>query len=239
VRGVQFTACVQRYTLVAVDADDGFKATFDGERYMFSTNENPDNFCQEVKIGSLLRFTVWGMQPSDATDLEYGSVIVVDGINCTMKGSNLYFNATLLCDVEPEKIKFVDSLPNARYSADGRLLTKMQLNPYYIRGCTHHAESMPPYYYEDMVMKLRADQPHFKPYIEFCFTMVEGKERIAVGTTVRPSLSGAYIEMKGIANIMDEIIPFPEKWDFTLVGYLTSYISGSKQRLFVTSGFFY
>jgi len=219
--------------------EDGYKATFDGERYMFSTNEKPTDFVQEVKVGGLLGFTVWGMTPSDATDIEYGSVIVVDGVNCTMKGTNLYFNATLVVTVEQTKINFIDFLPQVRFITDNSILSKMKLSPYYIQGCHHHAENMPPYHYEDITMKIKAEQPLFKPFIEFNFTMVDGEERIAVGATVRPSLCADYVTMNGIQGIMDDIIPFPEKWDFTLVGYLTSYVSFSKQRVFVTRGFFY
>ena len=239
VRGVQFTGCVQRHTHDAIGKEDGFKATFDGDRYMFSTNETPMEYAQEVRVGALLRFTVWGMQPSDALDIGYGSVVVVDGVKCTMKGSNIYFNATLVVCIEPEKINFVDFLQRARYCTDGALLSKMQLNPNYIQGCSLHADNMPPYYFEDVVMKVRADQPHFKPYVEFNFTMVDGKERIAGGATVRPALSDAFIKLNGVQNIMDNIAPFPEKWNFTLVGYLTSHVPGSKQRVFATSGFFY
>ncbi len=238
-RGVQFTGCVQRYNLGTTDEGDGYKATFDGERYMFAANEKPDDFCHEVKIGSLLRFTVWGMQPSEAAGLEYGSVIVVDGVNCTKKGNNIYFNATLVVNVEPNRINFVDFLPAARYSTDGSILSKMQVKPYYIQGCDHHTDNMPPYYFEDVVMKVKADQPHFKPYIEFNFTLVEGESRVAVGTTVRPTLCESFVEMNGIQGIMEDIIPFPNKWNFTLVGYLTSFVSLSKQRVFITSGFFY
>lgn len=239
VRGVQFSACVQRYGLETLDESDGFKATFDGEKYMFSSNEKPDEFVHEAKIGSLLRFTVWGMKPSDAQNITYGNVIVVDGVNCTMKGTNLYFNATLVVNIEKQNINFVDFLPNARFSTDGDVLTKMQLNPYYIQGCDHHTDNMPPFFFEDVVMKLRADQPLFKPYIEFNFTMVEGDVRVAVGTTIRPPLCEEFVMMNGIQGVMDNIIPNPDSWNFTLVGYLTSYTTGSKQRVFVTSGFFY
>ena len=239
VRGVKFSACVQRYTIDTYDEEDGYKATFDGERYMFSTNEMPTNFDQEVKVGSLLGFTVWGMSPSDAMGLEYGNVIVVDGVNCTTKGSNLYFNATLVVNVEPNKINFIDFLPQARYSTDNSMLSKMKLNPYYIQGCDEHSKNMPPYYFEDITMKIKADQPHFKPFIEFNFTMVDGEERIAIGTAVTPNLCEDYVKMNGIQGIMDDIIPFPEKWNFTLVGYLTSYVSFSNQRVFVTRGFFF
>jgi len=239
VRGVKFSACVQRYMVETYGEEDGYKATFDGERYMFSTNEKPTDFVQEVKVGGLLGFTVWGMTPSDATDIEYGSVIVVDGVNCTMKGTNLYFNATLVVTVEQTKINFIDFLPQVRFITDNSILSKMKLSPYYIQGCHHHAENMPPYHYEDITMKIKAEQPLFKPFIEFNFTMVDGEERIAVGATVRPSLCADYVTMNGIQGIMDDIIPFPEKWDFTLVGYLTSYVSFSKQRVFVTRGFFY
>lgn len=206
---------------------------------MFSTNEKPTDFVEEVLVGSLLSFTVWGMAPTDATNIEYGSVIVVDGVNCTKKGTNLYFNATLVVDVEKNKINFIDFLPHARYITDNSILSKMKLSPYYIQGCDHHSENMPPYHFEDITMKIKAEQPLFKPFIEFNFTMVDGEERIAVGTTVRPPLCADYVMMKGIQGIMEDVIPFPEKWNFTLVGYLTSYVSFSKQRIFVTSGFFY
>ena len=239
VRGVRFEGCVQKYTLGSLDEDDGFKATFDGERYMFGTNEKPMQFVQEVNIGSLLRFTVWGMKPSDANEISYGSVILVDGVNCTVKGSNLYFNATLVVNVEPVKINFVDCLPNASYSTVGAVLSQIQLKPCYIQGCKHHSENMPPFYFEDVVMKLKADQPYFKPYIEFSLTMIQGEERIAVGATVKPALSEEFIEKNGLRGVMECIIPYPEKWNFTLVGHLTSYVAGSRQCIFVTSGFFY
>lgn len=240
VRGVRFDGCVQQYNLDTLDEEDGFKATFDGKRYMFGTNEKPMQFVQEVNIGALLRFTVWGMKPSDANELSYGSVIIVDGVNCTMKGSNLYFNATLVVNVEPVKINFMDCLPNACYSStDGAVLSKIQLTPCYMRGCTHHSENMPPFYFEDIVMKVKADQPYFKPYIEFSLTMVQGDERIAIGATVKPALSEEFIEKNGLHGIMEDVIPHPEEWNFTLVGHLTSYIAGSKQCIFMTSGFFF
>lgn len=242
VRGIQFFGCVQQNTSVEfgiVCEEDGFKATFDGERYMFGTNEKPMQFVQEVSVGSLLRFTVWGMKPSDMNEISYGSVIVVDGVNCTTRGSNIYFNATLVVSVEPVKINFVDSLPNASYSTDDAVLSKIQLKPYYMQGCADHSNNMPPFYFEDVVMKVKADQPYFKPYIEFSLTMVEGDLRIAIGATVKPALCKEFVAINGLQGIMEDIAPCPEEWNFTLVGHLTSYVAGSKQCVFITSGFFY
>ena len=206
---------------------------------MFSLNEKPAQFTQEVQLGAFLNFTVWGMTMADASDLEYGHVIIVDGVNCTMKGNNLYFNATLVHQTEPDKIPFLDFLPHARFHTDGNVPAKLQIAPCNIQGCDEHAQHMPPFHFEDIVMKLKADQPLFKPFIEFNFTIVDGNQRIAVGATVRPSLCEQYVEKTGVMQIIEDIIPYPDKWNFTLAGHLTAFVTGSNQRIFLANGFFY
>lgn len=232
VRGVKFTGCVQRHESGELEEKDGYKAIFDGDRYLFSTNEDAGEFIHEVKLGSLITFTVWGMAPTQARDFHYGSVIVVDGVNATKKGANLYFNATLIASVEPEKLYFVDSLPAVRFSTLSDTLSKLQFMP----PCVQDSSS---FFFEDMVMKVKADQPHFKPYLEFSVTVVDGSHRMAIGTTLRPAICEAYFEKYGAKSVMEKVTTAPESWDFTLVGVLTSFVSGSKQRLFVTQGFFF
>lgn len=241
VRGVKFTGCVQPRSSSesCILGSDGYKATFDGEAYHFAPNEDPLNFTHKVGIGSLLTFTVWGMLPSDAADLKYGHVITVDGVNCTQKGSRVYFNATLVVEVEPDTVKFVDYLPALRYDMPSDCLSKIQLKPYYIQGCDHATENMPPYHFEDVVMKVKADQPQFLPYLEFRVTLVEGDKRMALGMIVRPSLCAEYFRHVGLRHCMEKVVPCPQSWGFTLVGHLNVFWTGHMHQIFVTDGFFF
>lgn len=236
VRGVKICGCVLPLVGVsAIEEEDGFKAIYDGERYMFGSNETPGEFVHEVKTGSLLTFTVWGMMPSDAENLSYGRVIVVDGVACTQKGKYLYFNATLVVNIERKLLPFINALPSVHYAAESDVLCKLRLTPYYMQAGDPCCASMPSFYFEDVVMKVKADQPFFKPYVEFEMTLVEGPHRIAITSSVRPALCSAFFEERGVQAVMESTCAELDTWDFTLIGYLTSTQLAANQRIFVTS----